>query len=192
MTLFFSTYLLIQINRKMVKFRGIDVSIVSQFDIRKLPEFSPCQSNDPFQQAGPTLRSDDRSVASCYVPIYPGSQIWFQYSVDAPHPPGASYFFKMLHNGQVVTSWDCTSKHGYHGNMTYNIRYVGNDNLTGIALVQRQVLKFTPAEPTKDVDPFDDCIEIRIHRIEHRQRMALDSSNAGIQALENGQSAGLW
>jgi hypothetical protein len=88
----------------MVEFRGINVSIVSQFDIRRLPELSPRKLNDSFHHQGPVLCSDDNSVASCYVPIYPGSQIWFEYSIDAPHPPDASYFFKMLYNKQVVTS----------------------------------------------------------------------------------------
>ncbi len=159
----------------MVKFRGIEVNVVSQFDIRKIPEFSPRKSNDPFHNDGPTLRSDDNSVASCYVPIYPGSQIWLEYSIDAPHPPDAAYFFKMVHNGQFVTSWDCTAKHGYHGKMAYNLQYLGNDNITGLPLVKRQAFKFSPRD-RKNVGPFDDCIEVRVHRIEHRQRISLDSA----------------
>jgi hypothetical protein len=176
----------------MVKFRGIDVSIVSQFDIRKLPEFRPLELNDPFHQRGPALRSDDNSVASCYVPIYPGSQIWLEYSIDAPHPQDASYFFKMLHNSHVVTSWDCTAKHGYRGKTTYNIQYIGNDNSTGMPLIRRQAFKFSSPDHKDDVGPFDDCIEIRVHRIEHRQRVALGSSFDYAQTLQSSYSDGLW
>jgi hypothetical protein len=58
----------------VVKFRGIYVSIVSQVDIRGLPELSPRKSNDSFHHQGPAAHSDDNSIASCF-PIYPGSQI---------------------------------------------------------------------------------------------------------------------
>jgi hypothetical protein len=87
----------------MVKFRGIEISIVSQFDIRKIPEFVAMSNRDPFAP-------DDKATASCYVPIYPGSQLWFEYSLDGPHPPNASYLFKILHNSRFVTSFDCTAK----------------------------------------------------------------------------------
>lgn len=149
--------------------------IVSQLEIRRLPEFRPCASNHPFQPEGPTLRSGHESTASCYVPICPGSQIWFDYLVDAPHPPDACYFFKMIHNGKLITSWDCTAKHGYQGQTTYNIQYIGNDNFTGMPLFKRQAFRFSPSV-RQNIGPFDDCIEIRVHRIEHRQRISIDSS----------------
>ena len=158
----------------MVKFRGIEVNVVSQLDIRKIPEFSPRQPNDPFHREGPRLRSEDNSVASCYIPVYPGSQIWLEYSIDAPHPPDASYFFKMIHNAQVVTSWDCTARHCYHGKLAYNLQYIGDDNINGMPLVRRQAFNFSP-RVRKDVGPFDDCIEVRVHRIKHWQRVPLDS-----------------
>lgn len=190
--LFSSFHTLHHTKAKMVKFRGINVSIVSQFDIRKLPEFRPCESNDPFHQEGPALRSDDNSMASCYVPIYPGSQIWFEYSIDAPHPPEASYFFKLLHNGQVVTSWDCTAKHGYHGKTIYSIEFIGIDSLTGAPLVRRHAFKFSSRYlKEEDVGPFDDCIEFRVHRIEHRQRIPLESSLKDGHAIEDSHSSEL-
>jgi hypothetical protein len=176
----------------MVKFRGINVSIVSQFDIRKLPELSPRKSNDSFHHQGPALRSDDNSVAFCYVPIYPGSQVWFEYSIDAPRPPDASYLFKMLHNKQIVTSWDCNGKHGYHGKMAYNLQYIGNNNFTGMPLVKRQAFKFSATDRNKDVSPFDDCIEIRVHRVEHRQRIPIASSTHDPRLIENDPTKGLW
>ena len=91
----------------MVKWRGIEIAIVSQFDIRRLPEFRVPSNNDPFESSPPP---NETSVASCYVPIYPGSQIWFEYSIEGPHPPKASYFFKIFHNETLLTSFDCTAK----------------------------------------------------------------------------------
>ena len=177
----------------MVKFRGIDVTIVSQFDIRKLPEFKPRESDDAINHNEPALRSNDNSIASCYTPLYPGSQIWFEYSIDGPHPPQAAYFFKLLHNGQTVTSWDCTAKHGYHGKTTYNIQYIGNDNFTGMPLVKRQAFKFSP-QSLKEVGAFDDCIEVRVHRIEHRQKVPLEESNVPYGHISGkvDKGAGLW
>jgi hypothetical protein len=81
--------------------------MVSQFDIRRLPELVAPSDRDPFESS---LPPDDKAIASCYIPIYPGSQLWFEYNLDGPHPPNASYLFKMLHNGKLVTSFDCTAK----------------------------------------------------------------------------------
>ena len=115
----------------MVKFRGIEINIISQLDICKLPEFKHNPSseqihNDPFRT---TAKGKASSIspppiyptASCAVPIYPGSQVWLEYTIDGPHPPNAAYFFKLIVNDVTVTGWDCTSKHGYHGKMMYNL-----------------------------------------------------------------------
>jgi hypothetical protein len=58
----------------MVKFRGIEISIVSQFDIRKLPEFKMADKSreDPFTERD--VSKDSQAVASCFIPIYAGSQ----------------------------------------------------------------------------------------------------------------------
>jgi hypothetical protein len=151
----------------MVKFRGIEISIISQFDIHKLPEFPfSADSTIPLQQhrSNPT--------ASCYVPIYPGSQVWFEYCIDGPHPPNAAYFFKFLLNGKVITKWDCTEKHDYHGKMMYNL----SNEALGISgrgsSVVRQALKFGSLinDETSDNNG-ENVIEIRVHRILQRKRM---------------------
>ena len=160
----------------MVKFRGIEISIISQFDIRKLHEFrfrqySPSPA-DPSSLANGPRPSSTNAIASCYVPIYPGSQIWFEYCIDAPHPEGSAYFFKLLLNGKVVTSWDCTEKHDYHGKMMYNLAVGGHDYETGTAQIVRQALKFgSEIEDHNDTTEIKDMIEVRVHRIEHRQRI---------------------
>ncbi|OAG34321.1 hypothetical protein AYO21_11531 [Fonsecaea monophora] len=132
----------------MVKLRGIEICIISQFDICKLPEFQYHKPSsgpkDPFQlnyQHENAPSSPFPSVA-CFVPIYPGSQIWFEYTVDGPHPPEAAWFFKLLINGKVVTSWDCTAKHGFHGKMMYNLVSEGLDPDSGRAVLKTQALRF--------------------------------------------------
>ena len=58
----------------MVKFRGIEISIISQFDICKLPEFCFRQTTpqpDPFREITSSPLSN--AAASCFVPVYPGS-----------------------------------------------------------------------------------------------------------------------
>lgn len=143
----------------MVKFRGIDINIVSQLDAGPLPEFAT------------TNPSGIGTHAICYVPVHPGSQIWFEYSIDGPHPPEAAYLFKLFINEQFITSWDCTSKHGYHGKATYLLSH--SLDTFGEQQLQRSGFRFTNQEEENDrrTRVSNDCIEIRIHRIEHRQRI---------------------
>ena len=171
----------------MVKFRGIEISIISQFDICKLPEFRLRQTtpqSDPFRELG--FSSSSNAVASCYVPIYAGSQgklanedvatsddppVWFEYSIDGPHPPeGKGYLFKLFIDGQFVISWDCTEKHDHHGKMMYNLICEGKNEDTGAAQLTREALKFSDVDPSAEPSEQQDVAEIRIHRIEHRQR----------------------
>ncbi|KIW35095.1 uncharacterized protein PV07_01815 [Cladophialophora immunda] len=161
----------------MVKFRGIEICVISQFDICKLPEFQygkPSRPKDPFQLN--TQHDDTPSspypTAACFVPIYPGSQIWFEYTIDGPHPPEAAWFFKLFINGKVVTSWDCTAKHGFHGKMMYNLVSEGVDPDTGQAIVKTQALRFGDGLEDRERGGGDeDMIQINVHRIEHKRRI---------------------
>ncbi|KAH0844175.1 hypothetical protein FOPE_08773 [Fonsecaea pedrosoi] len=162
----------------MVKLRGIEICIISQFDICKLPEFQYHKPSsgpkDPFQlnyQHENAPSSPFPSVA-CFVPIYPGSQIWFEYTVDGPHPPEAAWFFKLLINGKVVTSWDCTAKHGFHGKMMYNLVSEGLDPDSGRAVLKTQALRFGDGLEDGERGGHDeDIVQINVHRIEHRKRV---------------------
>ena len=180
----------------MVKFRGIEVSLISQFDIRKLPEFhlrqsSPPPDADPFTDVDAAKTPLPTAIASCYVPIYPGSQIWFEYSIDGPHPPKAAYSFKLFFNDTVITTWDCTEKHDYYGKMMYNLVCEGKDERYRDADVVRQALRFS-SEVEDDAEPSKkkDVIEVRVYRIEHRQRIrsvdaGLGRATAGNKPTDN-------
>ncbi|KAK5046841.1 hypothetical protein LTR84_007195 [Exophiala bonariae] len=161
----------------MVKFRGIEVSLISQVDICRLPEYlcpPDVSSQSPNEDNPLPPNSPQYPVASCHVPIYPGSQIWLEYSIEGPHPPGAAYFFKLFVNGKEVTSWDCTAKHGFHGKMMHTLVNEGLDAMSGHAAVRRQALKFGDDLPRSELGQtvmLDDCLQVNVHRIEHRQRI---------------------
>ena len=177
----------------MVKFRGIEISIISQFDICKLPEFRFHQvSQDPFHESESTSLSNDIATASCYVPIYHGCQVWFEYNIDGPHPPSAAYLFKLSINGKPVTNWDCTAKHDYHGTMMYNLSVEGMDSRTGDSQIVRQAMHFAPdvdIEPQMHEDK--NVIEIRVHRIEHRKRIRNMEVGLGQTDIGNKSDGGL-
>ncbi|ETI28320.1 hypothetical protein G647_00769 [Cladophialophora carrionii CBS 160.54] len=150
----------------MVKFRGIEVNVISQFDICKLPEFAATTFNhtDPFGIANRPENHAPPSypTAACYIPIYPGSQIWLEHTIDGPHPAEASYFFKLFVNDKVVTSWDCTAKHGFQGKMMYNLVHEGGGQ------VKRQALKFGDGMGNRQGE---DVMRVHVYRVEKRVRV---------------------
>lgn len=180
----------------MVKFRGIEICIISQFDICKLPEFqyrSPSQLPDPFQDMSHGSSSPfPYLTASSYVPIYPGSQIWFEYSIDGPHPEGSAYFFKLYLNGKAITSWDCTAKHGFHGKMMYNLVNECTDPYTGQSMVRRQALRFGDGLEESDRGGSDeDLVQIDVYRIEHRKRLRDLEEGLGSVDIKSTKADGL-
>lgn len=80
---------------KMVSYKGFNVKVASQIDAHPLPEFSTAHGLGA------------SSTVACYIPIYPGAQIWIEYSVDRPQPSEAIYVFKLFISGHFVTSWVC-------------------------------------------------------------------------------------
>jgi len=80
--------------KEAMKLRGISIHAVSQIEARRLLEYGTAQA---FGIVEP--------VAACYIATIPGAQIWFEYSIDGPHPPNAMYLFKLLLNGQNITTW---------------------------------------------------------------------------------------
>jgi hypothetical protein len=98
--------------------------------------------------------------------------VWLEYSIDGPHPPESKGFlFKLLIDGKPITSWDCTEKHDYHGKMMYNLVCESKDSISGDAQIVRQALKFSEVDAEADPAENQDVLEVRVHRIEHRQRV---------------------
>ncbi|KIV89333.1 hypothetical protein PV10_08908 [Exophiala mesophila] len=170
----------------MVKSRGVEICIINQSDVCRLPEFRYSRPPDPqyldsadqeLKHAGdqpPASTSPHYPISSCYVPINPGCQIWFEYTVEGPHPPGVAYLFKLSVNDNPVTAWDCTEKQGYHGKMMYTLVYEGQHLVTGQDIIRSRYLKFGDEldHPYQEDKSFkEDCVQINVHRIEHRQRV---------------------
>lgn len=84
-----------------MKVRGVNVHAVSHIEARRLPEYGTAQMLDAV-----------RSVAACYIPTIPGAQLWFEYSIDEPHPPNAIYLFKLFMNRQHIATWVSLSRLG--------------------------------------------------------------------------------
>ena len=164
----------------MVKFRGIEINVISQFDICKLPEFAATTSAhaDPFQVAP----QPSYPTATCCVPIYPGSQIWFEYTVGGPHPTGAIYFFKLIVNDVVVTSWDCTANQGFHGKMMYNLVSEGK------RMIKRQALRFGDGIGNGQGE---DVVQINVYRVEKRVRIKDIEEGIGKVNLKTAKADGL-
>lgn len=179
---------------KMVQLRGISVNAISQLDADRLPESSIARA---FGSGG--------AIAACYMPIRPGAQLWFEYSIDGPHPPQAAYFFKMFLNGQVVISWvthaspsralnstnglqDCTAKHDYYGKLVYSLHVTKSAIADKLTIAQKSIT-FASTDSYHSPNFDNDCVEIRVHRIEHRRRLRALTEDDAPQILPQSNTA---
>lgn len=167
----------------MVSFRGVNIYAVSQFDAKRLPEYSTAHSKKALSP-----------IAVCLIPIYAGAQFWFEYAIDGPHPPGSAWFFKLFMNGHHVTSWDCAAKHEYRGKAAYSLRITRvHYNLFGAR--QQVVQDSFKFGATIEGSPkaTDDCVEIRVYRTSKRRRIRQPQVDPAVakqlQERDSGQSA---
>ena len=156
----------------MPTYRSITVTLISQFDVLTLPEFAPpTHSTDPFSPT-PTLIDTRQSLVSVYVPTYPNSQFWIAYSVAAPHPPNATFYFKLFVNGTAVLSWGCAKDDGFKGKTMFGIFETKLPD--GSKALERRLLGFRPDDPkaTKmHKGSLSDVMEIRVFRARGRTRI---------------------
>ncbi|KAK5106631.1 hypothetical protein LTS08_000752 [Lithohypha guttulata] len=143
----------------MVKFRGVNVHIVSQFEAVRLPEYGTTQGVENGQH-----------IVAHYVPIHTGAQIWFEYSIDGPHPPNAMYLLKLFINGENITNWDCTTKHDYHGKAMCSLQTIEYGSFKQRAVLQN-VFMFSSEEQSASPNTKDHNFEIRVHRVQQRRRV---------------------
>lgn len=98
-------------------------------------------------------------------------------------------------NDDEVTAWDCTAKHGFHGKMMYTLVYEGQNVLTGGSAIRRQVLKFGDDLIHSEQDQAtlqDDCLQIKVYRIEHRQRVRDLEEGLGRVNIKGVRPDGIW
>lgn len=153
----------------MPAYRNITINLVSQFDILNIPEYAPpAPLDDPFS-APPALA--DKSLVSCYIPIYPLSQFWLSYSISAPHPPKALYYFKLFINGACVVSWGCGEENGFKGKTTYGL-FDSGDRWMGEPAVDVRAFTFACGASTRYAMHGipGQMMEVRVYRSRGRKR----------------------
>ncbi|KAL8686077.1 MAG: hypothetical protein Q9218_007365 [Villophora microphyllina] len=154
----------------MPTYRNITINLVSQFDILNIPEYAPpATHSDPFSEV-PALV--DKSLVSCYIPIYPLSQFWLSYSVSAPHPPKALYFFKFFINGVCVVSWGCGEDNGFKGKTMYAL-FDSGELWMGEPTVDAMGFGFTSDATTQTSTSSmpGHAMEVRVYRARGRRRI---------------------
>ncbi|KAL8920726.1 MAG: hypothetical protein Q9208_006056 [Pyrenodesmia sp. 3 TL-2023] len=154
----------------MPAYRNITINLVSQFDILNIPEYAlPATLEDPFSTPSAVA---DKSLVSCYVPIYPLSQFWLSYSISAPHPPKALYYFKFFVNGACVVSWGCGEENGFKGKTMYGL-YDSGERWMGEPEVDVRAFSFASDASTQNPmnDTLSQAMEVRVYRSRGRKRI---------------------
>jgi hypothetical protein len=167
----------------MPTYRGISIELHSQYDIETLPEYYPpsqdlCNSHGIDNAKVPALVDDAISACSVYVPVFPGSQFWINYSVSQPVPEDQHFLFKLFINEEHIVSWSCSKQEEWKGKTMFGLFEKDNEE-EGKKCIERRVFCFTPPDRKdgewKDVtNAFDmkACVEIRVHRAHAKKRVA--------------------
>ena len=157
----------------MPTYRSITISLVSQFDIRLIPEFEPPKTpKDPFLNT-PALVNHDNSLVSVYIPTYPLSQFWLCYSIMPPYPPSMLYYFKLFINGSHIVSWGCGKDDNYEGKTVFGL-FDASPSPFQKAPIRRRVLCFGPETENGNKhasNNLGDVIEVRVFRSKGRKRI---------------------
>ncbi|KAL8709148.1 MAG: hypothetical protein Q9220_006028 [cf. Caloplaca sp. 1 TL-2023] len=154
----------------MPTYRNITINLVSQFDILNIPEYAPpAASTDPF--TAPHALADN-TLVSCYVPTYPLSQFWFSYSISAPHPPKALYYFKLFINGTCTVSWGCGQDDDFKGRTMYGLFDSGErwQGETGVAVRAFGFARDSTTQRSSS-NALGQVMEIKVYRAWGRKRI---------------------
>ncbi|PVI04027.1 hypothetical protein DM02DRAFT_669400 [Periconia macrospinosa] len=165
----------------MPVYRGIAITLHSQFNIDIFPEF-PARPQAFYAERGiakkvPELFDEASSTANVFVPVFPGSQFWIAYAVRPPVPEDQQFFFKLFINGAHIVSWATGKDEDWKGKTMFAL--YERDDGDGKKRVEKRALCFTPPdggygqEWTDIVDPFDESamIEIRVFRAHGKKRV---------------------
>lgn len=155
---------------RMPAYRNITINLVSQFDILNIPEYAPPVAlDDPFSAPPAPV---DNPLVSCYIPIYPLSQFWFSYSISAPHPPKALYYFKLFINGACAVSWGCGEENGFKGKAMYGL-FDSGERWMGQPGIDARVFSFANGPSTQHplYNTMGQMMEVRVYRSRSRKRI---------------------
>jgi hypothetical protein len=165
----------------MPTYRGIVVTLRSQFDVELLPEFPPrlqqVYTDRGITKTVPPLFDEKTSTCSVYVPVFPGSQFWIGYSVCPPVPEDQQFLFKLFINGAHIVSWSTGKEEGWKGKTMFGLYEIKDED--GNRRVEKRMLCFTTPDGkngqqwTDVTDAFDEkaVMEIRVYRAHGRKRV---------------------
>ncbi|KAI9766769.1 MAG: hypothetical protein M1835_007135 [Candelina submexicana] len=163
----------------MPTYRGITLSLISQFDILAIPEYAPpgtdvgsLTSLDSTLPQKPTLLIESQALVSVYSPTYASSQFWLRYSVSPPYA-APLYYFKLYLNGKLFVSWGCGEEDGYRGKTIFGL-FDSGESWMGTSGVEKRVLYFArelDEELTPETADLGDMMEIRTFRSKGRKRI---------------------
>ena len=174
---------------EMPTFRSITTSLVSQFDICDVPEFTPPAAlNDPFSTPPPSIDTD-RALVSVYIPIYPTSRFWLSYSISPPNPPKLLYYFKLYINGRSIVSWGCGADNDFQGRTMFGLfERIQIDGNVRKSYFERRLLCFgSEDESVQNEIPksLSGLMEIKVFRSNGRKRIEPEikdyQSSLGVQ-----------
>ncbi|KAJ4389317.1 hypothetical protein N0V93_006783 [Gnomoniopsis smithogilvyi] len=190
----------------MPSFRGIDISIITQSEFGRLPEYphpdgsyfqslatkqAAGQSQPPSSEPGneDAIANGSANVGdpdariSVYIPSLPGSQFWINYVVENEPSPPCHLFFKLHMNGRHITSWGINPKVKSQGRVEKALyepcdRWNQEDN--GVVFKQEgiEARYFYFVSDQQQVSVADDggLIEVLVFRAKGRKRRAANLS----------------
>jgi hypothetical protein len=141
----------------MPTYRGITLTLHSQFDILPLPEYA-------LPPASPLTIAGDADVPHILTPFLPGSHFWLSYTIAPPVPTSQFFLFKLSINGKKLVSWCAGGEEGYEGKVVCGLFEGGNG-----VWVERRAFRFAMDGGREDGGG---CIEVDVHRAGGRRRVA--------------------
>ncbi|EMD60575.1 hypothetical protein COCSADRAFT_345868 [Bipolaris sorokiniana ND90Pr] len=157
---------------------SIDITLHSQLDIEKLPEYRPNPRDDHgITRFMPKPFESKTSTCSVFVPALPGTAFWISYAVSPPVPDEHYFFFKLYIDGAHIVSWSTGKAEGWQGKTMFGL-FESSEDAEGVKKIEKRVLCFAPPRENDRhrvgiMDVFDEtaCVEIRVHRAHARKRI---------------------
>ncbi|KAI9862776.1 MAG: hypothetical protein M1813_004272 [Trichoglossum hirsutum] len=157
----------------MPTYRSIALSLVSQFDLQPIPEYSlPSNSPSPSTKSNDignkthddtgkkvySLTGDGADSVNVYTPVLLNSQFWLNIRAAKPVFPTEYYFFKFFVDGKHFSSWGIGEESDWSGKMVFGLFVNGYDQ------IERRNLAFGPVD-------VNGVIEVKVYRCFSRKRI---------------------
>ncbi|KAI9891117.1 MAG: hypothetical protein M1814_003316 [Vezdaea aestivalis] len=141
-------------------YKAITVTLISQYDVKPIPEFPASASTTP-----------TKSTKTVYIPARPASQFWIYYNVAQPIPPKQIFYFKLFLNGKHATSWGVGKDENWTGKTMFAVQPIraGSTGSSDREAWDKMAFCFGDKQ-------MDALIEMRVYRA--RSRTAIPLSEA--------------